>query len=246
MTHLLQECLNTGECPNWMTTGRTALILKDPSKGNQPGNYRPITCLPLMWKALTAVLADKLYDHLENQGIIGDEQKGCRRNTRGTKDPLLVDKAVLRDCKSRKTNLAIGWIDYQKAYDLIPHSWILETMNITGMAKNVIGLIKKTMKSWNTRLEYSGEHLTNVDIKRGIFQGDSLSPLLFVLSLIPLSMILREADRGYQFRQGKKVNHLLYMDDLKIYGKSKNDLEALMNTVRIYTNDIRMKFGISK
>ena len=134
MTHLLQECLNTGECPNWMTTGWTALILKDPSKGNQPVNYRPITCLPLMWKALTAVLADKLYAHLENQGIIGDEQKGCRRNTRGTKDHLLVEKAVLRDCKSRKTNLAIGWIDYQKAYDLIPHSWILETMNITGMA----------------------------------------------------------------------------------------------------------------
>lgn len=246
MTELLEKCLNTGECPTWMTTGRTALILKDPSKGNQPGNYRPITCLPLLWKTLTAVMAGKLYDHLENQGIIGDEQKGCRRNTRGTKDHLLLDKAVLRDCRSRKTNLALGWIDYQKAYDLVPHSWIIETMNITGMAHNVIKLIKKTMGSWNTRLEYSGEHLTNVDIKRGIFQGDSLSPLLFVTALIPLSVILRDAVQGYQFRQGKKVNHLLYMDDLKIYGKTKDDLEALMNTVRIYTEDIRMRFGISK
>ena len=246
MAIFLQGCLNTGECPKWMTTGRTALILKDPNKGNQPGNYRPITCLPLMWKTLTAVMAGKLYDHLEDQGIIGDEQKGCRRNTRGTKDHLLLDKAVLRDCRSRKTNLALGWIDYQKAYDLVPHSWILETMNITGMAQNVIRLIRMTMGSWNTRLEYSGEHLTNVDIKRGIFQGDSLSPLLFVTSLIPLSMILRDAVQGYQFRQGKKVNHLLYMDDLKLYGKTKDDLEALMNTVRIYTDDIRMKFGISK
>ena len=246
MAIFLQGCFNTGECPDWMTTGRTALILKDPNKGNQPGNYRPITCLPLLWKTLTAVMAGKLYDHLEDQGIIGDEQKSCRRNTRGTKDHLLLDKAVLRDCRSRKTNLALGWIDYQKAYDLVPHSWILETMNITGMAQNVIRLIRMTMGSWNTRLEYAGEHLTNVDIKRGIFQGDSLSPLLFVTSLIPLSMILRDAVQGYQFRQGKKVNHLLYMDDLKLYGKTKDDLEALMNTVRIYTDDIRMKFGISK
>ena len=153
----LQECLDKGEAPKWMTTGRTALIMKDPAKGNQPGNYRPITCLPLMWKTLTGVLADKLYVHLENQAVIGDEQKGCRRSTRGAKDHLMLDKTILRDSKKRSTNLAIGWIDYQKAYDLLPHSWIIETMKLTGMAKNVTELISNSMGSWNTELEYLGE-----------------------------------------------------------------------------------------
>lgn len=41
------------------------------------------------------------------------------------------------------------------------------------------------------------------------------------------------------------MNHLLYMDDLRFYGK-KSDLEALINTVRRYTNDVRMEFRISK
>ena len=242
----LQECLDKGETPKWMTTGRTALIMKDPAKGNQPGNYRPITCLPLMWKTLTGVLADKLYVHLENQAVIGDEQKGCRRSTRGAKDHLMLDKTILRDSKKRSTNLAIGWIDYQKAYDLLPHSWIIETMKLTGMAKNVTELISISMGSWNTELEYPGEKMAEVDIKRGIFQGDSLSPLLFVTSLIPLSILLREAVQGYKFRQGQKVNHLLYMDDLKLYGKSKAELEALVNTVRIFTDDIKMRFGLEK
>ena len=244
-THL-QKCLDDGIVPKWMTSGRTALIMKDPAKGRQPGNYRPITCLPLMWKTLTGILADKLYEHLSDQDVIGDEQKGCIRNSRGTKDHLMLDKAILRDSRKRSTNLAICWIDYQKAYDLLPHSWILETMETTGMAKNVIELIRNSMRSWNTELEYLGEKIAEVDIKRGIFQGDSLSPLLFVTALVPLSILMREAVQGYKFRQGRKVNHLLYMDDLKLYGKSKAELEALVNTVRIFTSDIQMKFGLQK
>ena len=242
----LQELLAGGDIPRWMTTGRTALVMKDTSKGNQPGNYRPITCLPLMWKTLTGIIADKLYVHIEAQGVIGEEQLGCRRQRRGTKEHLMLDKTVMRDSKKRSTNLAMGWIDYQKAYDLLPHSWIIETMKLTGMASNAVSLVKRSMETWNTGLHYDGQKLVDVDIRRGIFQGDSLSPLLFVVALIPLSVLLRSAAHGYKFRNGKKVNHILFMDDLKLYGKSKDELEALVNTVRIFTDDVRMKFGLSK
>ena len=43
------------------------------------------------------------------------EQKGCRRNSRGTKYQLLIDKTVLNYCKKRQTNLGMAWIDYKKA-----------------------------------------------------------------------------------------------------------------------------------
>eukprot|EP00794_Sanderia_malayensis_P014775 gene14775-biopygen11863 len=80
--------VNGKEVPKWLTTGKTALCQKDPSKGSAVDNYRPISCLPLMWKLMTG----------------------------------------------------------------------------------------------------------NVNIKRGIFQGDSLSPLLFVICMIPLSGILRKVE----------------------------------------------------
>ena len=74
-----------------------------------------------------------------------------------------------------------------------------------------------------------------------------MRPLLFITATIPLSVIIREAVQGYRFQQGRKVNHLLYMDDLKLNGKSKDNLEALTNTVRIFTeHEQNMKFGISK
>ena len=64
--------------------------------------------------------------------------------------------------------------------------------------------------------------LGELDIKRDIFYGDSLSPLVFVLALIPLSLILRKAKAAYEFSGSKgKINHLLFMDDLKLYSRNE-------------------------
>ena len=50
-----------------------------------------------MWKLFTAVISDAIYDHLERSQLLPEEQKGCRKNSRGTKDQLLIDKAVLKN-----------------------------------------------------------------------------------------------------------------------------------------------------
>ena len=87
-------------------------------------NFRPITCLPLTWKLLTGILAEELYEHLEKTNSLSWKQKGCKKGSRGTKDQPLIDKMIVKDCKRRLTSLAVGWIDYRKAYDMVPHSWI--------------------------------------------------------------------------------------------------------------------------
>ena len=72
-----------------------------------------------------------------------------------------------------------------------------------------------SMRDWNSVLTSNGEVLGEVRIKRGIFQGDSLSPLLFVLSMIPIVILLKRENIGYKFgKEQKMMNHLLYMDDL--------------------------------
>ena len=91
---------------------------------------------------------------------------------------------VLRDGKRRRTNLAMAWVDYRKAYDMVPHSWIVECIEIFGIAENVKAFLTGSMSNWKTKLTLSGEYLGTVNVKRGIFQGDSLSPLLFVLCMI--------------------------------------------------------------
>ena len=214
----LKECLDSGFVPSWLTRGRTSLLQKDKSKGNVASNYRPITCLPLMWKLLTGVIADQIYAHLDQEKLLPEEQKGCRKGSRGTNDLLYIDRAVIKEVKSRNKNLAMAWIDYKKAYDMVPHSWIIECFNLFGVAENIKSLLVNSMEKWKVMLCSGNSELGEVEIKRGIFQGDPLTPLVFVLALIRLSLILRKAKAAYEFSESKKkINHLLFMGDLKLY-----------------------------
>ena len=58
-----------------MTHGRTVLCQKDPRKGNTADNYRPVTCLPLMWKLLTGVIAEEMYKYLELEKFLQKNKK---------------------------------------------------------------------------------------------------------------------------------------------------------------------------
>lgn len=244
---MFNDCLAVGNVPSWLTKGRTVLIMKDKTKGNAVTNYRPITCLALMWKLFTSMISEEIYKHLDDNDLLPEEQKGCRKKSRGTKDQLLIDRAVIKNCKRRQVGLAMGWIDYKKAFDMVPHSWIIKCLEMLKISGNIKDLLKNSMNEWESELTAGGQSLGRVKIRRGIFQGDSLSPLLFVISLIPLSFILRKMKARYDFsKSGPSINHLLYMDDLKLFAKSEKQLDTLLNTVRIFSSDIKMEFGISK
>jgi hypothetical protein len=245
--HQLNSLVKSSIVPPWMTSGRTFLIQKDPKKGNEVSNFRPITCLPLMWKLFTGIMANSIYSHLDQSDLFPVEQKGCRRNTKGTKDQLLIDKLLLQNCKRRHTNLSVCWIDYKKAFDMVPHSWILNCLSKFKIAKNIRAIIENSMSNWRTQLTSNQHQLGEVNINRGIFQGDSLSPILFILSLIPLSLVLNKTQTGYSLGNSKpRVNHLLFMDDLKLYAKNQSELDSLVQSVRLFSDDIKMEFGISK
>ena len=84
------------------------------------------------------------------------------------------------------------------------------------------------MERWKTILTADNHVLGEVNIKKGILQGDTLSPLLFAIVLIPLSMILQEIQSGYQLdKHSIKINHLLFMDDLKLYERLKENSHIL-------------------
>ena len=148
-----------------MTHGSTVLCQKDLQKGNTADNYQPTTCLLLMWKLLTGVIAEEIYNYLEREKVLPEEQKGCKRGSRGTKDQLLIDKKVLKDCKKRHTNLStMVWIDYRKAYDPVPHSWVNECMEMVGIAENLRTFLQKSIQQWRLLLTTNGEDLGEVNV----------------------------------------------------------------------------------
>ena len=153
----LEKCFKNGNMPMWMTKGRIILMQKDKRKGEVASNYRPITCLSLVLKQIK--LKKKFMD-LWIQMWLPLEQKGCRRKSRRTNDLLFIDKIIMWEVKIRMQNLSIAGIDYKKAYDVVPHSWIIDRLETVGINEKIWRLLAvwllANMKSWWVELT-SGE-----------------------------------------------------------------------------------------
>ena len=142
---------------------------------------------------------------------------------------------MLENCRKKNKNLNTAWINYKKAFDSVPHEWILKAIELYKISPIISNFLRTNMTKWQTRLLLSHNNGTlksdPVKIKRGIFQGDSLSPLLFCLALIPLSNELNST--GYRFKIfDRTINNLFYIDDLELFAKNDQDLEGLLNTVK--------------
>ena len=88
-----------------------------------------------------------------------------------------------------KTNLNMAWIDFGKAYETVRLSWMIKSLELVEVAKNIVNLLKETIKNWKANLICSKKDLEAVETNRGIFLDDSLSPLLFLVFLLPLTLV---------------------------------------------------------
>ena len=103
------------------------------------------------------------------------------------------------------------------------------------------------MKNWIVELTAGGKTLAKVEIQRDIFQRDSLSLLLFLLAMIPINHIFRKCAGVNKFiEEQEKINHLMYVDDVKLFAKSEKELVTLKQAKGIYSQDIGMEFSTEK
>ena len=71
-------------------------------------------------------------------------------------------------------------------------------------------ILDEIIKTWRVELIARRKSLAEAKIQRGIFQGEALSPLLFMIAMMPFNHILRKCALGYKLRKSmEKINHLM-------------------------------------
>ena len=185
--------------PDWLTLAKTILLPKN-EHTQAAKNSRPFACLNLTYKLYTSCLNNFLEHHCRINNIITVEQAGGKKGIWGTTEQLLINKIILKEAKTLKRNIYTVWLDYQKAFDSVTHEWLLRSLKLAKVPPQLISAIEKLTKHWATiaSLHGTNETITTEIIKylNGIFQGDTLSVLLFVLCLNPLSFLLQKL-KGY-------------------------------------------------
>ena len=69
---------------------------------------------------------------------------------------------------------------------MVPHTWKINSLKMYKISHEVINFMDKTMKTWRVELTAGGRRLAEAKIQRGIFQGDALSRLIFIIAMMPL------------------------------------------------------------
>ena len=143
----------------------------------------------------------------------------------------------------------MAWIDFKKAYDSLSHHWIHTCLQLFRISDNICQTLLNVFPQFKTNILLGKNKIGTVQIKRGIFQGDALSPLLFILSLAPLSRLLNNENQGFRYKLHTKrqsISHLLFVDDIKLYASTQKDLKNLIHITEKFGKEVGLTFGIEK
>ena len=123
------SCLNQwlelpDEKPDWLTKGRTVLLPKTEDLTNER-NYCPVTSLNTCYKIFKGMIGNCMKEHAERNNIWDRSQLGTCSRILGTADQLTIDNAIMDEVRNQQRNLAVPFYDYQKAYNMVRHDWMI-------------------------------------------------------------------------------------------------------------------------
>ena len=238
--HLLFNLfMATSKTPSKWMENRTTLILKEGKSGDDVGDYRPITINSIIARCFWGIIDHKIRGHIRlsprQKGFVSEA--GCFNNIQTLNEIILHSK-------QQKLCLAVVQLDISKAFDTVPHEAIGPALSRAGLPQPIINLILGSYRAPFTRIG-KGSTALPINIKRGVKQGDPLSPLIFNLIMDPLLETLENAG-GYAINSEQTVASLAFADDIILLAKDGHQAGAQLRRVEEYLNNLGMKLSAPK
>ncbi|XP_057720278.1 uncharacterized protein LOC130934758 [Arachis stenosperma] len=215
-------------------------------------DFRPISLCNVVYKIITKVLTNRLRPFLPD--IVSPLQGGFIPG-RGAPDNIIVAQEILnfmKHTKSKKGTLAFK-IDLKKAYDKVDWRFLESTLIAFGFPIIIVNLIMNCVRASSLSIIWNGNRLDSFAPRRGLRQGDPMSPYLFVLCMERLACyISQKVVEGVWkpvsvTRGGPKFSHLMFADDLLLFCQAtKSQVQMVMHSLNIFYKASGMKVNFEK
>ena len=239
-------CFEAGEMCDSMKTSNTRVTFK---KGDRKSleNWRPISLLNVDYKICSKAISVRLSKVLE---FIVDPDQTCSVAGRKISSNLHILRDILDYIdRTDETGILVS-LDQEKAFDRVNRSFLQNLLIHLGFGPSFCRWINTFYKGANMRVIVN-EWLTEpIPLARGVRQGDSLSPMLYVLCVESLACKIRSCSEieGFLLPGAKGVQYKVgvYADDTTSLVKSVRSLWALFNVIQIYERGSGAKLNVSK
>jgi len=227
-----------------------AIVVPIFKKGNQenPDNYRPISLLSIISKCYTSVLNKRLYNWLENNDKICEQQAGFRKNY-STTDQIFNLYAMVQKCLCRNgQKLYVGFVDFRKAFDSVRHDKLLEALHNEGISGKFFLAIKSMYSSLISCVRCKGQCSPFFECPTGVRQGCIISPTLFSLFINQLANhICENGKHGFQMLPGlMELFILLFADDVVLISTTSSGLQHQLNLLKTCCDQLHLNVNKDK
>ena len=223
---VVEEIFERGEMPNHMNLSYITLLPKE-ENCRQTKQYRPISLLNIDYKIITKTLTNRLgkYMHLL---IHPDQAAACKGRT--IEDQNLLIRDTIAYAKQTNTHACVLSLDQVKAFDRVSHSFLFKVLEKCNLGPNFRKWIEILYKNPESKILINKTLTEAFQIKRSVRQGDSLSPLLYVLILEPLLEKIRQNPQiqGVIIPGGRKIIVLAFADDTNFFPKNRRSIDLIM------------------
>ena len=217
ITYLVNLSIRQGTFPNELKLAKVIPIFKS---GNQQliNNYRPISVLPFFSKIYEKVMANFLINFLDANDILSNFQFGFRHKHSTTHAIITLTERISKSLDTGKIVCGI-FIDFRKAFDVIPHKTLLKKLYSYGIRGNVFDWFESYLSERSQYVEFQTTQSDTKPITHGVPQGSILGPILFIIDINDFS------------RASDKLFSILYADDTSVFieGYEYDKLIEIMN-----------------
>lgn len=242
ITNLFNTIYNTGVIPkDWLNS--TFVTIPKKTRPKKCGDYRLISLMSHLLKTFLRIIHARIRRKCEFD--MDDAQMGFR-NAFGTREALFGANVLLQKCRDQRKDVFACFIDYEKAFDRVRHSKLMEILRQIQLDSKDIRLIENLYWGQTAEVRTGSIKTSSLEIQRGVRQGCVLSPLLFNLYS---DKIFKEALEGTE--HGIKVNGVLlntirYADDTLIICDSMEGLQHLIDKISSTGVDLGLNINTSK
>jgi endonuclease/exonuclease/phosphatase family metal-dependent hydrolase len=238
---LFTKCLKNREVPEEWNMATIILLHKKGDK-SEINNYRPISLTSHMCKLFTRVIKNRIEKQLDEHQP--REQAGFRSGY-STTDHLQVLNQVIEKSNEYKEPLYIAFVDYEKAFDSVEHEDILNALEKHQIPTVYIETLASMYRNGTAQVKVDNNMSKPFDIRRGVRQGDTLSPNMFNSGLEQVFRRLNWQDKGININ-GEKLSNLRFADDVALLSRSLNELQDMINELQEESEKIGLKANMEK
>lgn len=214
LTRCINKCLREGIFPDSLKVARVTPIYKAGSKSD-PGNFRPISVLPVLSKILEKVLHNRLIDFLDNTKYLYKKQYGFRPKSSTLTAAADLITSIKVNIDKKKITLGV-FVDLKKAFDTVSHEILLIKLNNLGVRGPAYKMFMSYLTNRHQIVKLKDVRSSPQSITCGVPQGSILGPLLFLIYINDIHLI------------GLKGDLTLYADDTALF-YSGNSIKSIMD-----------------